>query len=82
MGDAYGGFAGIVKAEEEEFGVLVGEAEGGQDIPDWRKPYGCLVIRSFAHLCPRRSAALIYRLQIVERMGCTYTSRRTPALCR
>ena len=33
----YGGLAGIVEAEEEKFGVLVGEAEGGQDVPDWRE---------------------------------------------
>jgi hypothetical protein len=39
VGDAYGGFAGIVETEEEEFGVLVGEAEGGQDIPDCRGPH-------------------------------------------
>jgi hypothetical protein len=39
VGDAYGGFAGIVETEEEEFGVLVGEAEGGQNIPDCRGPH-------------------------------------------
>ena len=31
---AYGGFAGVVEAEEEEFGVLVGQTQLGQHIPD------------------------------------------------
>ena len=30
-----GGLAGVVEAEEEEFGVLVGQPELGQHIPDY-----------------------------------------------
>lgn len=40
----HGGLAGIVEAEEEEFGVLVREAQLGQDIPD------CALVNIHIHL--------------------------------
>ena len=43
-GSAYGGLSGIVEAEEEEFGVLVGQAQVGQQVPD------CISIVSAAHI--------------------------------
>lgn len=33
---AYSGLSGIVETEEEEFGVLVGQAQVGQQVPDWK----------------------------------------------
>lgn len=40
-----GGFARIVQAKEEEFGVFVRETEGGEEVPDCRRS-GELVVCS------------------------------------
>ncbi len=40
-GATYGGLAGVIEAEEEEFGVLVGQPEGGQHVPYYHMSVQC-----------------------------------------
>lgn len=57
-----GGLASIIETEEEEFGVFVGQAELGEDIPDYST-----TLSVFRHV--------VWRVKIARLMVETYTSQ-------